>query len=60
MAIHTVTPSSAIDMLGPYLTARVTYPGCNKENVLLHLEGPTSPVKAYDVCTHRRSVVSRS
>ncbi len=52
MTIHTVTPSSAIDMLGPYLTAKVTCPGCNKENVLLRLEGPTSPVKAFDVCTH--------
>jgi hypothetical protein len=52
MAIQLVESSSAIDMIGPYLAARATCPACKHENVLLHIEGPTSPVKPVSVCRH--------
>lgn len=57
MAIELVAPSSAIDMIGPYLAAKVTCPFCNMENVLRRLEGPVSPVRAIDVCDHIRAHV---
>ena len=55
MALHTVSPSSSIDMIGPYLAAKVVCPCCQLENVLLRSEGPTSSVKALDVCKHIRA-----
>lgn len=55
MAIHLVAPSSAIDMIGPYLAARVVCPCCQQENVLLRTEGPTSAVKPVAVCSHIRA-----
>jgi len=55
MAIETVAPSTAIDMIGPYLAARVTCPFCKHVNELVRTEGPISPVKALSVCTHIRA-----
>lgn len=52
MTIALVKPSRAIDMIGPYLAARVVCPGCQHENLLAHIEGPTSPVKAVSTCHH--------
>ncbi|WP_153785317.1 hypothetical protein [Pseudomonas sp. EMN2] len=52
MAIELVTPSSAIDMIGPYLTAKVTCPFCKLENVLLYLESYSSAVKPHEICQH--------
>lgn len=57
MALHIVSPSSAIDMIGPYLAAKVTCPCCQLENVFLRSEGPTSAVKALSVCQHIRAHV---
>ena len=39
-------------MIGPYLAAKVRCPACDYENVLAHIEGPTSPVKVVSVCQH--------
>ena len=50
-----VPESTAIDMIGPYLAAKVVCPGCKIENVLVHTEGPASPVKAVAVCSHIRA-----
>ena len=50
-----VPESTAIDMLGPYLSAKVVCPGCKVENVLVHTEGPGSPVKPVSVCSHIRA-----
>lgn len=55
MAIVLVQPSTAIDMIGSYLAARVACPGCQMENVFVRTEGPTSPVKPLSVCTHIRA-----
>lgn len=55
MAIHIVSPSSAIDMIGSYLAAKVCCPCCGMENVLTRLEGPVSPVKPVYVCRHIRA-----
>lgn len=55
MAKHFVSPSSAIDMIGPYLAAKVYCPCCGKENLLTRLEGPVSPVKPVDICPHIRA-----
>ncbi|AOZ11122.1 hypothetical protein BKK80_34765 (plasmid) [Cupriavidus malaysiensis] len=44
-------------MLGPYLRADVVCPWCQHGNVLVHVEGPTSPVKPVDVCCHIRAYV---
>ncbi|MEH6688766.1 MAG: hypothetical protein V7693_16070 [Halopseudomonas sabulinigri] len=55
MTIQMVYPSTAIDMLGPYLAAKVTCPACQHENLLVRTEGPVSPVKAVDVCSHIRA-----
>ena len=52
MATTLVPQSSAIDMIGPYLAAKATCPACSFENVLVHIEGPTSPVKPVLVCSH--------
>lgn len=52
MAIALVPESTAIDMIGPYLAAKAICPGCAYENVLVHIEGPTSPVKVVSVCQH--------
>ena len=52
MTIELVAPSSAIDMLGPYLTAKVTCPFCKLENVLLYQESYGSAVKPHAVCQH--------
>lgn len=52
MPITLVPESSAIDMIGPYLAAKAICPGCKHENILVHIEGPTSPVKAISVCPH--------
>ncbi len=52
MCTELVKPSSAIEMIGAYLAAKPTCPFCNKENVLVHIEGYTSPVKTVDVCKH--------
>ena len=57
MCTELVKPSSAIDMIGPYLAAKVVCPFCKKENVFTHMEGPTSPVKVVDVCEHIRAHV---
>jgi hypothetical protein len=46
MAIELVAPSSAINMIGPYLAAYAVCPFCKYENVFTRLEGPVSPVKA--------------
>ena len=55
MAIQMVKPSSAYDMIGPYLAAKPTCPFCKKENVLAHMEGYSSPVKVVSVCEHLRA-----
>lgn len=49
-----VEPSTAIDMIGPYLAAKVIcpHPDCKKENVFTRLEGPLSQVKVVDICSH--------
>ena len=52
-----VAESSSIDMIGPYLAAKVMCPGCELENVLVHTEGPISPVKPIWVCQHMRAYV---
>lgn len=52
MTITLVPESTAIDMIGPYLAAKVVCPVCKYENVLAHIEGPTSPVKVVSVCQH--------
>jgi hypothetical protein len=57
MARTRVAESSAIDMVGPYLAAKVVCPGCSEENVLVHVEGPISPVKPVSVCRHIRAYV---
>lgn len=55
MATTNVAPSTAIDMIGPYLAAKVMCPGCGVENVLVRTEGPTSPVKPISICRHLRA-----
>ncbi len=55
MTTTLVPESSAIDMIGPYLAAKVICPGCKLENVLVHIEGPVSPVKPIEVCRHIRA-----
>lgn len=55
MATHIASPSSSIDMIGPYLAAKVCCPCCKKENVFTRLEGPVSPVNPVDVCRHIRA-----
>lgn len=55
MSAQRVPASSAIDMLGPYLASKAVCPVCRKENILVHLEGPASPVKPVDVCPHIKS-----
>lgn len=57
MATALVAASSAIDMIGPYLAAKVVCPTCDVENVLVRTEGPTSPVKPVSVCSHIRAQV---
>ncbi len=57
MATCLVEPSAAVDMIGPYLSARVACPFCKSENILVHIEGPASPVKTVDICTHLRAHV---
>ncbi|WP_455233190.1 hypothetical protein [Geopseudomonas aromaticivorans] len=57
MTIQLVEPSTAIDMIGPYLAAKVVCPACSTENVLVRIEGPTSPVKPVSVCGHIRAHV---
>lgn len=52
MATTLIPASTSIDMIGPYLAAKVTCPACQHENVLVHIEGPTSPVKPVSVCHH--------
>jgi hypothetical protein len=52
MAISLIPESDAIDMIGPYLAAKAICPACSYENVLVHMEGPTSPVKPVLVCAH--------
>ncbi|SIQ99073.1 hypothetical protein [Aquipseudomonas alcaligenes] len=47
--------STAFDMIGPYLAAKVVCTGCHLENILVHTEGPASPVKPVDVCSHIRA-----
>jgi len=53
--LQLVPESTAIDMIGPYLAAKVVCPGCEVENVLVHTEGPGSPVKPVAVCSHIRA-----
>lgn len=55
MAIELVAPSSAINMIGPYLAAYAVCPFCKYENIFTRLEGPVSPVKAVSVCEHIRA-----
>ena len=55
--IQLVQQSTAIDMIGPYLAAKVVCPACHIENVLIRIEGPTSPVKPVSVCAHIRAHV---
>lgn len=55
MAVHLVEPSSAIDMIGPYLAAKVVCPVCNVENLLARMEGPVSPVNPVSICSHIRA-----
>lgn len=55
MAIFLVEPSTAMDMIGPYLAAKVICPVCSLENLLVRMEGPVSPVKAVSVCSHLRA-----
>ncbi|MCE2571757.1 hypothetical protein [Motilimonas eburnea] len=57
MAVHLVPDSNSLDMIGPYLAAKAVCPYCQKENVFLRLEGPTSPVKPVLVCSHIRAHV---
>lgn len=42
---------------GGYLKVDIPCPSCGQRNVLLHIEGPTSPVKPVRVCTHIRAHV---
>lgn len=55
MALALAQPSTAIEMIGGYLAAKVICPACNVENVLLRTEGPVSPVKPVSVCSHIRA-----
>lgn len=55
MPLQLVPPSTAIDMIGPYLAAKVICPACNTENLLVRTEGPTSSVKPVSVCRHIRA-----
>lgn len=43
MTIALVKPSTAIDIIGPYLAAKVICPACALENVLVHIEGRQAP-----------------
>lgn len=54
MPTVSVEPSSAIEMIGPYLAAKVIcpHPDCKKENIFLRSEGPLSDVKVVEVCSH--------
>jgi hypothetical protein len=51
-----VRASNAYDMLGPYLTAKGTCPGCHHENVGVHMESYASSVKWVSVCAHLRAI----
>lgn len=53
--MHTVRESSAINIRAGYLMAEVVCPICRQENMLLHIDGPVSPVKPIDVCGHLRT-----
>lgn len=55
MSVYTVSPSTAINMMGPYLAAQVTCPCCTKVNTFVRVEGPTSDVKPVDICQHIRA-----
>lgn len=55
MAVHLVSPSIDIDMIGPYLAARATCPCRGKVNTFVRVEGPISAVKPIDVCGHIRA-----
>lgn len=50
----TIVPSrSSFDMIGPYLVAaKAVCPASQFENVLVHVESYSSPVKASSVCSH--------
>ena len=56
MTTTRVPASSAVNLLGPYLTAEATCPACRHLNILVHLESYASTVKPVDVCSHIRSV----
>ncbi len=57
MTVQLVYASSAIDMLGPYLASKAVCPKCGHENILVHIEGPASPVKPVDICSHIKAHV---
>lgn len=57
--MHTIAvpQSTATNMIGPYLAAEAVCPFCRCNNILLHLEGPMSPVKVDRelICGHLKA-----
>lgn len=56
MTTRLIQVSSAVDMVGPYLSAKAVCPACQHLNVLAHIESYESPVKAVDTCNHIRAL----
>jgi hypothetical protein len=50
--IKWVKSSSALNMIGPYLSTEVTCPFCDKRNVFLFLETEVGPIKSHEWCQH--------
>lgn len=57
MTIITASPTTTFNMIGGYNTEEVLCPFCKQTNIFLLMEGPTSPVKSYQVCPHIHSRV---
>lgn len=52
MTTQTVMESTAINMIGPYLSTDVTCPFCSTRNEFIFIESRASPVKPVSICQH--------